>query len=64
MEHNEDNCRDPQKAEMGKPLSYAAARRDDPVLVSAAEAYFGTWDNAVYAAGLDPNLYLWLKWRK
>ena len=48
----------------GTPLGYAAARRDDPALVSAAEAYFGTWGNALYAAGIDPNLYLRGKWRK
>jgi hypothetical protein len=48
---------------LGQPLGYAAARRDNPSLVSAAEAYFGTWGNALYAAGLDPNLYLRRKWR-
>jgi hypothetical protein len=48
----------------GKPLGYAAARRDDPALGSAAEAYFGTWGNALYAAGIDPNLHLRGKWRK
>ena len=37
---------------------------DDPALVSAAEAYFGTWGNALHAAGIDPNLYLRRKWRK
>jgi hypothetical protein len=53
-----------KRQRFGKPLGYAAARRDDPALVSAAEAYFGTWGNALYAAGIDPNLYLRLKWRK
>jgi hypothetical protein len=48
----------------GTPLGYAATRRDNPALVSAAEAYFGTWGNALYAAGFDPNLYLRGKWRK
>jgi hypothetical protein len=48
----------------GQALGYAAARRDNPALVSATEAYFGTWGNALYAAGLDPNLYLRGKWRK
>ena len=32
--------------------------------MSAAEAYFGTWGNGLYAAGIDPNLYLRGKWRK
>ena len=53
-----------KRQRLGKPLGYAAAHRDDPALVSAAEAYFGTWGNALYAAGLDPNLYLRLKWRE
>ena len=48
----------------GQSLGYSAARRDDPALVSAAEAYFGTWGNALYAAGINPNLYLRGKWRK
>ena len=48
----------------GQPLGYAAVRRNNPRLLSAAEPYFGTWGNALYAAGLDPNLYLRLKWRK
>ncbi len=25
--------------------------------MSAAEAYFGSWGKALYAAGIDPNLY-------
>jgi hypothetical protein len=53
-----------QRHRSGKPLGYAAVRREDPALVSAAEAYFGTWGNALYAAGIDPNLYLRGKWRK
>jgi hypothetical protein len=53
-----------QRHRSRKPLGYAAMRRHNPRLVSAAEAYFGTWGNALYAAGLDPNLYLRLKWRK
>ena len=28
---------------LGKPLGYSAVRRDNPRLVSAAEAYFGSW---------------------
>jgi hypothetical protein len=53
-----------QRHRSGKPLGYAAARRDDPTLVSAAEAYFGSWGNALHVAGIDPNLYLRRKWRK
>ena len=53
-----------ERQRLGKPLGYAAARRDDPALVSAAEAYFGSWGNALHAAGIDPNLYLRRKWRK
>jgi hypothetical protein len=46
-------------------LAYATARRDVPALVSAAEAHFGSWGNALYAAGMDPNLYfVHHKWRK
>ena len=53
-----------QRQRSGKPLGYAAVRRDNPALVSAAEAYFGSWGNALHAAGIDPNLYLHRKWRK
>jgi len=46
-------------------LAYASARRDVPALVSAAEAHFGSWGKALYAAGIDPNLYFVRhKWRK
>ncbi len=41
-----------QRHRLGKPLGYAAARRDDPALVSAAEAYFGSWGNALHTAGV------------
>jgi hypothetical protein len=53
-----------QRHRSGKPLGYAAARRDDTALVSAAEAYFGTWGDALYAAGIDPNLYFRRRWQK
>ena len=53
-----------ERQRLGKPLGYAAARRNDPALVSAAEAYFGSWGNALHTAGIDPNLYLRRKWRK
>jgi len=34
-------------------------------LVSAAEAYFGSWGKALYAAEIDPNLYfVHHTWRK
>jgi hypothetical protein len=48
----------------GKPLGDAAARRDDPALVSAAEGYLGSWANALHVAGIDSSLYLRRKWRK
>jgi hypothetical protein len=48
-----------------KNLSYVKARRTQPALVSAAEAYFGSWGKALYAAGIDPNLYfVHHRWRK
>jgi AcrR family transcriptional regulator len=53
-----------ERQRLGKPLGYAAARRDDPALVSAAEAYFGAWGNGLYGSGIDPNLYFRGKWRK
>jgi hypothetical protein len=46
-------------------LAYGRARRVVPALVSAAEAHFGSWGKALYAAGIDPNLYfVHHKWRK
>jgi len=46
-------------------LAYARTRRDFPALVSAGEAYFGSWGKALYAAGIDPNLYfVHHTWRK
>jgi DNA-binding protein H-NS len=48
----------------GQPLGYAAARRANIRLVSAAEVYFGTWGNALHASEIDPNLYFNRKWRK
>lgn len=46
-------------------LIYATARREFPALVSAAEAYFDSWGKALYAAGIDPNLYfVHHKWHK
>jgi hypothetical protein len=46
-------------------LAYGRVLRDVPALVSAAEAHFGSWGKALYAAGIDPNLYfVHHKWRK
>jgi hypothetical protein len=46
-------------------LAHARARREFPALLSAAEAHFGSWGRALYAAGIDPNLYfVHHKWRK
>ena len=46
-------------------LAYARARGDVTALVSAAEAHFGSWGKALYAAGIDPNLYfVRRRWRK
>jgi hypothetical protein len=46
-------------------LAYARARRDVPALVSTAEASFGSWGKALYAAEIDPNLYfVHHKWHK
>jgi hypothetical protein len=46
-------------------LAYGRMRREIPALVSAAEAHFGSWGKALYAAGIDPNLYfVHHKWRK
>jgi hypothetical protein len=48
-----------------KGLAYADVRRHVPALVSAAEAYFGSWGNALHAAGIDPSLYfVHHRWRK
>ncbi len=54
-----------QKHRSKEILNYAASRREFPALVSAAEAYFGSWGKALHAAGIDPNLYfVHHKWRK
>ena len=46
-----------QKHRSKEKLNYATGRRDFPARVSAAEAYFGSWGKALYAAEIDPNLY-------
>jgi hypothetical protein len=54
-----------QKHRSKENLNYATGRREFPALVSAAEAYFGTWGKALYAAGIDPNLYfVHHKWKR
>ena len=46
-------------------LAHGKIRRELPALPSAAEAYFGSWGKALYAAGIDSNLYfVRRKWRK
>jgi hypothetical protein len=46
-------------------LAYGRVLRKFPALVSAAEAHFGSWGQALYAAGIDPNLYfVHHRWRK
>jgi hypothetical protein len=46
-------------------LGHGRIRREIPALLSAAEAYFGSSGRALYAAGIDPNLYfVHHKWRK
>jgi hypothetical protein len=48
----------------GEGLGYSKAREEVPALVSAAEAYFGSWGKALHEAGIDPNLYfVHNKWR-
>jgi hypothetical protein len=37
--------------------TYGKLQREFPALLSAAEAYFGSWGKDLYAAGIDPSLY-------
>jgi hypothetical protein len=54
-----------QKHRSKEKLSYGTVRRECPALVSAAEAYFGSWGKALHAARIDPNLYfVHHTWRK
>jgi hypothetical protein len=46
-----------QEHRLKESLAYGRARREFPALLSAAEAYFGSWGKALHAAGIDPNLY-------
>jgi hypothetical protein len=46
-------------------LAYTEVRRDNLPLVRAAEKQFGSWGKALYAAGIDPNLYfVQRQWRE
>jgi len=56
------NARPFPDALLQESLAYARARRDVPALVSAAEAHFGSWGKALYAAGIDQIVHH--KWRK
>src|SRR5215467_7824719 len=47
----------PQMHRCRENLAYANMRHKFPALLSAAEAYFGNWGKALYAAGIDPNEY-------
>jgi hypothetical protein len=40
-----------------QPLVYREARLNHLPLVRAAEKQFGSWGKALYAAGIDPDLY-------
>jgi len=54
-----------QKHRLNETLNYAVGRREFPALVSAAEAYFGSWGRALHTAGIDPNLhFVHHTWRK
>jgi hypothetical protein len=46
-------------------LAYTVVRRRYPALVSAAEAYLGSWGRTLCANGIDPNSYFVHRtWRK
>ena len=48
-----------------RPLAYRRVRLNCPALVSAAEAYFGSWGRGLVAAGIDPTVhYAHRNWRK
>ena len=56
----------PSRLHRAKALStYTKARRENPALISAAKAYFGSWGKALYSTGIDPNLYfVHQRWRE
>jgi hypothetical protein len=39
----------------GKPLNFTAVHADFNGLICAARHYFGSWPNALAAAGIDPE---------
>ena len=46
-------------------LAYAVVRRENPAWVSAAEKFYGSWGNTLFAAGHNPNEhFVHLRWRK
>src|SRR5690349_24792915 len=57
MEQAINYRRDLQNASPKQSLVHAKIRKDFLLLLSAAEAYFGSWGNALHAAGVGPNLY-------
>jgi len=44
-----------QMAKSGKPLNFGAVKRANPLLLAATQYHFGSWPNAVRAAGLKPQ---------
>ena len=54
-----------RKNRVNESLKYAIGRREFSSLVSAAEAYFGSWGKSLHAAGIDPNVhFVHHTWRK
>jgi hypothetical protein len=46
-------------------LIYTVVRVECLALLNAAQRFFGSWGNALYSAGIDPNLYFVTRtWRK
>ena len=41
-----------RRQQEGKAMNYATLRGDDYALLGAAERYFGSWRNALLAAGI------------
>lgn len=44
-----------QLADRGAPLNLRAIQTSEAVLASAADRYFGSWDEALAAAGIEPD---------
>jgi hypothetical protein len=53
-----------QRHRLKQSLGYGEMERVFPALLSAGQAYFGSWGNALYASGVDPNEYFVRVWRK